>query len=88
MVCTAQKERRTRCKGFTLVEVLVTIIIMGILAGAMMLTRQGGDTMAEATRIINDLRVMKASAMVFMIESGDFIPVNNVNYDKHLGKYI
>jgi hypothetical protein len=70
------------------VEVLITIVIIGILAGAMMLAQEGGDSTAEATAIINDLRIMKAGAVLLMAESGDLTPVEGINYAESLGKYM
>ncbi|MDR1979566.1 MAG: prepilin-type N-terminal cleavage/methylation domain-containing protein [Synergistaceae bacterium] len=79
---------RVKHKGFTLIEVLIVIIIMGILVGAMLLTQAGGESAAEAMAIINDLRIMKASAIVFVAESGDFVPAAGINYAESLGKYM
>jgi hypothetical protein len=64
------------------------MVIIGILAGAMLLAQQGGDSAAEAIGIINDLRIMKAGAFIFMIESGDLVPIEGVNYAESLGKYM
>ena len=85
---TARKKRLMRHRGFTLVEVLVTIGIIGLLAGTMMLTRYGGESSAEAMSILNDLRVMKAGAILFMAESGNLVSAGNVNYAERLGKYM
>jgi general secretion pathway protein G len=50
--------------GFTLVELLIVIVIIGILAGSMMLLMGGGTAKAKATQIVSDLRTMKAGAMM------------------------
>jgi len=51
--------------GFTLVELLIVIIIIGILAGSMMLVAGSGTDRAEATKIISDLRSMKGAALMY-----------------------
>ena len=51
--------------GFTLVELLIVIIIIGILAGSMMLVAGSGTDRAEATKIISDMRSLKAAALMY-----------------------
>lgn len=59
-----------RRSGFTLVELLIVIIIIGILAGAMMMLAGSGTDRAEATKIISDLRSLKAAALMFYADKG------------------
>lgn len=85
--------RRLHCSkrsGFTLVELLIVIIIIGILAGAMLLVRQSGQDSADATVIINDLRTMKAAALMFDADNPkrDLTPLIGVNSIKHLEKFM
>ena len=58
-------------RGFTLVELLIVIIIMGILAGAMMLIVSSGNEAAEAAKIISDLRSLKSAAMIYYLDNPD-----------------
>jgi general secretion pathway protein G len=59
-------------KGFTLVELLIVITIIGILASAMMLSSGSAVAMAEVSTIISDLRSMKAASMMLYSDSMDY----------------
>jgi general secretion pathway protein G len=52
--------------GFTLVELLIVIAIIGILAGAMLLVAGSGTDKAEATKIVSDLRGLKQPRLCTM----------------------
>ncbi len=65
------KKMLKRRSGFTLVELLIVIIIIGILAGAMLLVAGSGTDKAEATKIVSDLRGLKAAALMFYADKPD-----------------
>lgn len=54
-----------RRAGFTLVELLIVMIIIGILAGAMMLVSGSGTDKAEATKIVSDMRTLKTATLLY-----------------------
>ena len=56
-------------KGFTLVELLIVILVIGILAVMMILSSTEAVTTAKATKIINDLHLMKRAANAWYLEN-------------------
>jgi general secretion pathway protein G len=65
-------------KGFTLVELLIVLIIIGILAGALLLVAGAGTDKANATKIVSNLRSAKAAAlMAYADANGTWTPVSS-----------
>ena len=75
---------RGRSRGFTLVEMLIVIIIIGILAGMMMLSTGAATDKAEATRIVSDMRSMKTACVMYYADSGEWPEAINTSFDKYL----
>lgn len=61
-----QKHKR----AFTLVEVLIVIIIIGILAGLIMLSSGSATDTAERTRCVADRRSLRSALYIFRVEKG------------------
>ena len=93
---------KSRRGGFTLVELLIVIIIIAILAGMMMLTTGSATDRAEATKIISDLRNLKAAGLMYYTDHNVWpgndgptggggnppIPATGVSWVTSLEKYL
>lgn len=64
-------------KGFTLVELLIVIIIIGILAGAMLLVVSKARAKAQATRIVSDMSVIKRAAQMYFTDHLEWFEISN-----------
>ncbi|MDR3255849.1 MAG: prepilin-type N-terminal cleavage/methylation domain-containing protein [Synergistaceae bacterium] len=64
-----EKITQTRKGGFTLVELLIVIVIIGILAGMMMLTMGSATDGADASKLVNDLRLLKSSSLLYYADN-------------------
>ncbi len=64
--------KSVRRKGFTLVELLIVIVIIGILAGAMMMLMGSSSDKAEATKVISDLRTMKGAVLQYYTDTSTY----------------
>ena len=62
-------------KGFTLVELLIVIAILGALASMMSLSGTNATASARAATIVNDLKTLKTAALLmyndYYLSSGD-----------------
>lgn len=56
--------------AFTLVEVLIVILIIGILAGLIMLSSGSATDTAERTRCVADRRSLRSALYIFRVEKG------------------
>ncbi len=73
-----QRDSRKQ-KGFTLVELLIVIVIIGILAGSMMMLMGSSTDKAEATKIISDLRTMKGAVLQYYADNSGYPATGDVD---------
>lgn len=57
--------KKRKSHGFTLVELLIVIVIIGILAGSLLLVMGSGTDKANATKVVSDMRTLKAAALMY-----------------------
>ena len=74
-----RNSKNIRRKGFTLVELLIVIVVIGILSAMMMLSSTEATTSAKATAIVSNLRNMKTAALAYYADhpTADTFPTAN-----------
>ena len=81
--------KRTR-KGFTLVELLIVVAIVGVLATMMSLTASEQTPKAKAAKIVADFRTLRSGLTMYLMDSSD--TSNTVNkktyFNKHSDDYL
>lgn len=79
------KKRRNR--GFTLVELLIVIVIIGILAGSLLLVMGSGTDKANATKIVSDMRTLKAAQLMHYSDYDTWAnDIEAANFTKYLDR--
>ena len=64
-------------KGFTLVELLIVIVVIGVLSAMMMLSSTEAVTSAKASNIISNLTQLKKAVLSWYVDNLDKITVAN-----------
>ncbi len=63
--------KRTRRSGFTLVELLIVIVVIGVLSAMMMLSSTEAVSSAKASNIVSNLRNLKTAALAMYVDNLD-----------------
>ena len=66
-------------RGFTIVELLIVIVIIGILAALIIAAYNGIQDRAKATSKINDIKVLQRYIRAYQAQNGTF-PVTGASY--------
>lgn len=66
-------KRYAKKQGFTLVELLIVIVVIGILSAMMMLSSTEAVSSARAADIVSDLTSLKTAALSFYVDNLDEI---------------
>ena len=61
-----------RRSGFTLVELMVVIVIIGILAGVVVMKYTGHDYTARVTRVKADFKTLDDAITLFKLNTGSY----------------
>lgn len=65
------KRTTTKREGFTLVELLIVIVVIGILSAMMMLSSTEAVSSAKASNIVSNLRNLKTAALAYYTDNLD-----------------
>lgn len=75
-------------KGFTLIEMLIVIVIIGVLAAVMMLSSKEAVTSAKATQIISNLYSFKDAISKWYVDNIDRVDgLGRIKRDEDTGKF-
>ncbi|MBR0234477.1 MAG: type II secretion system protein, partial [Synergistaceae bacterium] len=70
-------------KGFTLVELLIVIVVIGILAAMMMFSSKEAINSSKVTKLINDLQMAKNAALAYYADNySEFRITHNKQIEK------
>ena len=84
MLCA---KRRISREGFTLVELLIVIVVIGVLSAMMMLSSTEAVASAKATDIINNLHQWKRAAIAWYVDHLDEVDSTANQWNGHFARF-
>jgi prepilin-type N-terminal cleavage/methylation domain-containing protein/prepilin-type processing-associated H-X9-DG protein len=75
------RESDSRRAGFTLVELLVVIAVIGILAGLLLPALSQARSRVQTIACLNNLKQLELCAQLYGVDNQDCLPPNNFVYD-------
>jgi len=69
-------QKHTRRKGFTLIELVIVIAIIGILAGLAIPRMMDATATAKGAKIVADLRTIDSALTIYYAKTGSYIQIN------------
>jgi len=68
-------------KGFTLVEILIVVVILGILAAIVIPQFTGASTEAKESSLVSNIQTVRSQVELFKIQHNDILPGEVLNAD-------
>jgi general secretion pathway protein G len=68
-------------RGFTLVEILIVVVILGILAAIVIPQFTGASTEAKESSLVSDLQTIRSQVELYKIQHNDILPGEILNAD-------
>ena len=71
--------RSTRANGFTLIEILIVVIILGILAAIVIPQFSGASTQARTSALQSTVQTLRSQIALYKLQNGDALPDLTLN---------